>query len=320
MLRPIFGLALCAALLWLACFARGASTEPSGRGIVVPLWADLRPATSPSEDRIEYHAEGAIQQRSMFNVTHPQIEVFLPPAQHRTGAAVICCPGGGWTQLDVDKEGQDAADFFVDHGIAGIVLKYRLPSGEAVRGLLPFPLQDAQRAVRLVRLHAGEWGIDPKRVGVIGFSAGGFVAAAVSTHNDPGDSGAADAADRLSSRPDFAILCYPGITLQQPLAGRNARFLGDGATQEMVEEYSNELHVTAQTPPTFLVLAADDAKADPQQSVQYFAALLKNKVHCEMHIFAQGGHGFGMGIRGGEPANWPLLLLPWFKAEKILAD
>lgn len=320
MLRRIFAVAPALAFLWLPGLVGGATTEPSGRGIVVPLWSNLRPATSPSEDRMEYHAEGAIQQRSMFNVTHPEIEVFLPPAERRTGVAVICCPGGGWTKLDVDKEGYDAANFLIGHGIAGIVLKYRLPSGEGVRGQVPFPLQDGQRAIRLVRLHAAEWGIDPTRVGVIGFSAGGFVAAAMSTHNDPGNSGAADKVDQFSSRPDFAILCYPGITLRQPLAGHNARVLGDGATQALLDEYSNELHVTAQTPPTFFVLAADDAKADPQQSVQYYEALLKNKVHCEMHIFAQGDHGFGMGIRGGEPTDWPMLLLPWFKAEKILPN
>jgi acetyl esterase/lipase len=303
-----------------------ATSEPTTTPIVVPLWPNLPPATSPDEDHFESHADidGKTILKAAYNVTHPDIEIYFPPSETNTGAAMIAVPGGGFTKLDIDKEGFQVARWANDHGIACIVLKYRLPHGESGKGMLPYPVQDAARAVRIVRLRANEWKIDPKCIGVIGFSAGGYVTSTLETHYDLGNPKATDPIDRVSCRPDFSILCYAPVSYKTPPSkpptrpATQPKFMPLNPTTRLLDEYANDEHVDAHTPPTFIVQASDDSKDDPRGSIYFYSALLKNKVPCELHMWAVGEHGFGMGVRGGEPTQWPNLLLTWLKTEKII--
>jgi len=247
-------------------------------------------------------------------VQMPDIAVFLPSKKSRTGEAVIICPGGGYHRLSYDWEGEDVAKFWNSKGIAAIVLKYRLPVSKAQAEPWKSPLMDAKRAMRMVRYHAPEWGIDPHRIGIMGFSAGGHLASSLSTHFDTGDPGAQDPIERVSSRPDFAILVYPVITFTGDFQHSGSRKALVGENVELMEYFSSELQVTPETPPTFLVHAADDRGVPPENSIVYFQALQKNKVPVEMHIYPQGGHGFSLGIGKGHLAEWPERAYVWLES------
>src|SRR5439155_6828537 len=210
----------------------------------------------------------------------PSLTVFLPPADKANGAAVVICPGGGYGFLAVDHEGQQIASWLNSIGVAGFMLKYRI----APRYHHPAPLQDAQRALRTVRARAKEWGVDPKRVGIWGFSAGGHLASTAGTHFDDGKSDADDPIDRVSCRPDFLILGYPVITFEPPTAHMGSRhnLIGKNADDKLVEYYCNDKHVTAKTPPTFLFHTDADNGVLPENSVLFYLALKKAKVPAEM--------------------------------------
>ena len=201
------------------------------------------------------------------DVRWPTLTVYLPSKEKATGTAVVICPGGGYSGEAMDLEGYDIAKRFLAYGIAGIVLKYRLPTPEMDRAEMPWPIQDGMQAIRLVRDHAREWGIDPRKVGIMGFSAGGHLASGVATHFDAGQPHSPDRAARLSSRPDFVILGYPVITFHGPYAHAGSRdnLLGATPDPKLVTLYSNDEQVTAQTPPTFLVQAEDDPGEHPEQ-------------------------------------------------------
>ena len=254
-------------------------------------------------------------------VRWPTLTVYLPPKETATGAAVVICPGGGYGGEAMDLEGYDVARRFVSYGVAGIVLKYRLPTPGMSRSETPWPIQDGQQAVRLVRDHARVWDIDPHRVGIMGFSAGGHLASSVATHFDVGDPKALDRVARQSSRPDFLVLGYPVITFHGPFAHTGSRdnLLGVPADPVLVTRYSNDEQVTAQTPPTFLVQAEDDP-ISVQNSVLFYEALNRTKVPCEFLRLKTGGHGFGLGVHGGEPAAWPDRCAAWLKANHFLGS
>ena len=246
----------------------------------------------------------------------PKLTLYRAPADKANGAAVVVCPGGGYVVVASDHEGKQVAEWLNGLGVSAFVLQYRL----APRYRHPAPLQDAQRAVRLVRARAGEWGVDPARVGMLGFSAGGHLTATAGTHFDAGEAGAADPVDRQSSRPDFLVLCYPVITLKAAAthAGSRDSLLGKDPDPALVESLSNETQVTPQTPPTFLWHTNEDTGVPAENSILFYDALRRAKVEAELHIFVKGPHGIGMAPADPAASMWPRLCAAWLDAMGFL--
>ena len=248
-----------------------------------------------------------------FEAHDVRITVHRP--EHPNGAAVVICPGGGYVCRVADAEGHGIARWLNLHGITGVVLDYRLPHGNP-----RLPLLDAQRAIRTVRAMAGELGCDPGRVGIMGFSAGGHLAATAATHGDNGDAQSADPVDRLSSRPDFTILIYPVITMgAMGHAGSRQNLLGESPAAQDLEQYSNELQVTAQTPPAFLAHAQDDSVVPPEHSRMYFEALQARHVPATYLALPSGNHGLN-GYRGPMWDAWQTGALLWLAAQGIISQ
>lgn len=246
----------------------------------------------------------------------PSLTIFRTFETKTPGTAVIVVPGGSYGFLASNHEGRQVANWFNSMGVTSFVLRYRL----GPRYHHPIELGDAQRAIRWVRSHAGEFGISPNRVGIMGFSAGGHLASTAETHFDNGNSTASDPIDRVSSRPDFAILGYPVITFEPPYAhsGSAKNLLGENPDPKLVEELSNERHVTAQTPPTFLFSTSEDSVVPPENSVAFYAALHRAGVPAEMHIFEKGPHGVGLDLGDPVLSEWPPLLAHWLRARGLL--
>lgn len=285
------------ALLALGLSLCAAAEEPK----VERLWPQGAPGAVGTEERDK-----------------PSLTIYLPPTDKATGTAVVVCPGGGYGALAVGHEGKDPAEWLNRHGIAAFVLRYRL--GPRYRH--PVPLQDAQRALRIVRSRAKEWGVDPNRVGIWGFSAGGHLASTAATHFDEGKPDADDPIERVSSRPDFAILCYPVITLKPPYAhmGSRRNLLGDKPDEALVDSLCNETQVTSKTPPTFLFHTNEDTAVLPENSILFYSALRKAKVPAELHIYQNGRHGVGLAVGLGATAAWPEQLAGWLKTRGLLAS
>lgn len=277
-------------------------------GPVVPLWAEKAPLAvgeSPADQ--------------------PSIQVFLAPKEKATGAAVVICPGGGYGFLASDHEGAQVARFFNSVGISAFVLKYRIVAKDRPGPLGEAPLKDAQRAIRLVRSKATEYGLDEKKtVGICGFSAGGHLASTAGTHFDDGKADAADPVDRLSCRPDFMVLGYPVVSMQTGVThgGSRNNLLGKEPDAKTVDLFSNEMQVTAKTPPTFIFHTDEDTAVLPENAIRLYAALKKAKVPAELHIYEQGKHGIGLGTdpkwNGGNTyaAGWSERLGAWLIAHK----
>jgi acetyl esterase/lipase len=249
-------------------------------------------------------------------VDKPKITPYLALRGRATGAAVVVCPGGGYRVVAADHEGKQIAEWLNSLGVSAFVLQYRL--GERYRH--PAPLQDAQRAIRMVRSRAKEWGVDPKRVGILGFSAGGHLASTAATHFDSGQPDAKDPVEREGSRPDFAVLCYAVISLQDPVthAGSRRYLLGDPADPALVELLSNERQVTARTPPTFLWHTADDSAVPVANSLLFFQALVEAGVPGELHVFPHGRHGLGLAPGDPSVSQWPRLCAVWMEGLGLL--
>lgn len=287
-------------------------------GQVIPLHSS--DAVNVGRDEIVDLFEGNKTDRWIGNITVPTITVLLPPSERATGVAVIICPGGGYSRELYDREGLDVARWLNGIGVAGIVLKYRLPTGHYDSGEEARPLQDALQAVRLVRSRAAEWKIDPAKIGVMGFSAGGHVAATAATLFDRAAPNAADPAARLSSRPDFVALIYPLISMQPDLAPKGPnRLLGPNPSETLLRRYSAELQVTPQTPPSFLVLCGDDPFLGAEQVLRYCAAARRAGVPAELHFYETGGHGFGV-MRIDEPGagGWPHRFEEWLRVRGLI--
>lgn len=245
-------------------------------------------------------------------VTDPSLYVFLPPVDKATGTAVLIFPGGGYTALAFNHEGYAIAKWLSDKGIAGIILKYRLPSDLIMKDKSIGPLQDAQEAMRTIRRNASKWNIDPHKIGVIGFSAGGHLASTLSTHYDEI---VYEVTDTVSARPDFSLLIYPVITMDSSFthAGSRRNLIGENPSEEKIIRFSNELQVNDKTPPAFLVHSGDDKSVPVKNSIVYYEALQKNNVPSELHIFQKGGHGYGMAGGRDTQSAWPDLCLNWMK-------
>ncbi|MEO6636653.1 MAG: alpha/beta hydrolase [Ginsengibacter sp.] len=247
------------------------------------------------------------------NTSSAELFVYKPKS-NTSHAAIVICPGGGYLGLAFWIEGLDVAKVFNDMGITAVVLKYRLPNFH------PYvPVSDARQALRIVRSHAKEWGIDPHKVGIAGFSAGGHLASFVGTHFEMNTLVYSGKLKDITSRPDFMALFYPVITMQQYThLGSRHYLLGDNPSQEMKDFYSNEQHVTRKTPPTFIVVTEEDKTVDPQNSYQFNLALQKNNVPAELNIFKLGEHGFGASKHNLPVDNWPVLLQSWLKRLQII--
>jgi acetyl esterase/lipase len=244
----------------------------------------------------------------------PTLTIFR--ASGAGGTSAIVAPGGGYRNLSMDKEGRQVASWFNAMGVTAYVLKYRL----GPRYHHPIELGDAERAIRLVRSRAAQLGIAPDRIGMMGFSAGGHLAATAGTHFDDGNPSASDPIDRVSSRPDFLILAYPVISFDPAIAHRGSEqsLLGDNPDPKLVQDLSAELQVTAKTPPTFLFSTNADTTVPAENSVRFYLALRQAKVPAEMHIFQNGPHGVGLDL--GDPAlgQWPTLLANWLRGRGLL--
>ncbi|MBI1388339.1 MAG: alpha/beta hydrolase fold domain-containing protein [bacterium] len=248
----------------------------------------------------------------------PMLTVNLAPKDSNTGAAVVVCPGGGYGALAMDHEGKQVAEWFNRNGINAIILKYRI----APRYHHPAPMQDVQRALRTVRYNAKDWGIDPGRIGVMGFSAGGHLASTAGTHYDAGDPTAKDPIEQVSCRPDFMILVYPVITLDDPYAHKGSRrnLIGENPSKELQDSLSNEKQVTDDTPPTFLMHTYDDTGVPCENSIFFYLALRQHHVPAEMHLYEPGKHGFGLAPNDPVLSTWPDRCIDWLKTRGIISS
>jgi acetyl esterase/lipase len=273
---------------------------------IVPLWKDKAPhAFSDSKwDK-------------------PNITVFPAPKEKATGAACVICPGGGYGALATDHEGRQVAEFFNRLGVAAFVLQYRIAQKDRPGPLQPAPLEDAQRAIRYVRAHAADYGIDAKKVGLMGFSAGGHLASTAGTHFDAGKPDSADPIDQVSCRPDFLILGYPVISMEDGVthAGSKRNLLGPKPDGKLVEYYSNDKQVTPETPPTFIFHTSADTAVIPENALRFYLALKKAKVPAELHMYEKGPHGVGINPKTGVGSTdtWNARLADWLRARGVVA-
>jgi acetyl esterase/lipase len=306
MQRQLTILCLICALISGLVPETGIGAEPQ----VELLWPNGAPgATSTADTEV-------LKNGHLRNVHKPALTIYLPPPAKATGAAVVICPGGGYGILAADHEGKQVAEWLNALGVAGFILTYRHSPYRH-----PIPLMDAQRAISTVRYRSREWGVDPTRIGILGFSAGGHLASTAGTHFAVENIDAKDPIDRTSNRPDFMVLVYPVIsfTAEYTHKGSRANLLGRNPDKELVKSLSNELQVTAQTPPTFLVHADDDRGVPSENSVCFYLALRKATVPAEMHIYLKGGHGFGLRPNSCvAAADWPRRCADWLREQGFL--
>ncbi|CAM3880933.1 alpha/beta hydrolase [Flavobacterium sinopsychrotolerans] len=263
---------------------------------IIPLWTDAIPGAIKAADyqEKEIYKEGKVQ--SISKVVTPTLSVFLAAEGNSNGSSVLILPGGGYSHLSIDKEGTKVAHWLNSLGITAIVLKYRLPSDQIMKDKTIGPLQDAQEAIRYIRRNAEKWNLNKDKIGVIGFSAGGHLAATLSTHyNDT----IYLVSDSVSAKPDFSILIYPVISMNNEITHKGSQntLLGVSPSVSLIDKFSNEQHVNSETPPTFIIHATDDLVVRIENSINYHIALKKNKVPTELHLYEKGGHGFGLGVK-----------------------
>jgi len=289
-------------------------------GFAVAVVLSLSFLTAAAEPKVELlWPDGAPGAKGTAEGDRPSLTIYPAPPEKATGAAVVICPGGGYGHLAVDHEGHQIAQWLNSFGVAGFIVKYR-HSASGAGYHHPVPLQDAQRAIRTVRSRAQEWGVDPGRIGIIGFSAGGHLASCAATHFNAPFGAPKDPIDRASCRPDFAILVYPVISFVEPFthAGSRKNLLGANADKVLVEKMSSEKQVTPQTPPTFLIHTWEDKVVPAENSIAFYLALRQAKVPAEMHIFLKGPHGFGLGPKLEGASAWPGLCRKWMEESGFL--
>ncbi|MGE9296058.1 MAG: alpha/beta hydrolase [Puniceicoccales bacterium] len=250
----------------------------------------------------------------------PTLAITFPAEGTAHGGAVVICPGGGYQGLAMNHEGHAVAKWFNSIGYTAAVLQYRLPSKGYPH---PAPMEDVQHAIQTLRSRSSEWGVDPDKVGVFGSSAGGHLASTAATHVLPADPDSSDPIKQVTSRPDFLVMLYPVISMNEEIAHKGSRrhLMGGSPTAELDELLSNDKQVTSDTPPTFIVHADDDRGVLPENSILFYLALREAKVPAELHIFKSGGHGFGIKDKAYRPVDdWPRLLEDWLKAEGMTTE
>jgi acetyl esterase/lipase len=283
-----------------------------------PLWKEIPGAVKNEVYKEEPRLDDKGIRTGIRKVVEPVLMPFLVQNNSTNNPAVVICPGGGYSVLSIDKEGITVAKWFNSIGVSAFVLKYRLPSDDIMKDKTVGPLQDVQEAIRVLRRNAVKWNLDITKIGIIGFSAGGHLASTASTHYLDK---VYENKDDISARPDFSMLIYPVISMEDGIThnGSKESLLGKTASADLIAKYSNEKEVNENTPPTFLVHATDDHAVPVENSINYYLALKKNKVSAEMHLYQNGGHGFGLGTKGIN-TYWPTACKNWLVANKILDE
>ncbi len=291
------------------------NTHLFGQSKVIELWGGKVPGSIPNPSYKQ--VVDSTDWIKLRFITKPAIQVYPAPVDKNTGTAVVVCPGGGYYGVSFINEGIEVAEWLNGLGISAIVLHYRLPDDAIMKDKSIAPLQDGQEAIRMVRRHAKEWGIDSHKIGIMGFSAGGHLASTVSTHFDEK---VYESIDTISARPDFSLLIYPVISMNSSITHQGSRvnLLGNNPSPEMVKHFSNELQITDKTPSTFMVHSMDDGTVPVENSIEYALALKKNKIPCELHIYEHGGHGYGLGKYGGTVSTWTEACSKWLKVRGLL--
>jgi len=300
-----------------ACFLSLTGTILDAQDFVVSLYPEGIPCSNElTETAFDVKSTG----RRIQKIQNPELAVYLARGSTSNGSSVVICPGGGYATLAWDWEGTRMAEWYNSFGVSAFVLKYRLPRWESESCSDKVALMDAQRAMRIVRMNAKEWNINPNQVGVMGFSAGGHLASTLSTHFDRGDANANLEVDRFSCRPDYSILMYPVISMDSTFGhmGSKRNLIGDHPTMEQEANFSNELQVTTETPPTILIHASDDKSVLPENSIRYYQALLRNKVSASLHIYEVGGHGFSFATGKGSVEQWASTCKIWMQHQGLL--
>jgi len=277
------------------------------------LWPDGIPGFIVNDSYVEKATVANGINTRFEKVTSPALFPYLPPKESATGTAVLICPGGGYGALAFNHEGHAVAQWLNDNGIAGIILKYRLPTDLIMKDKSVGPLQDAQEAIRIIRRNASKWNIDPHKIGVLGFSAGGHLASTLSTHYSDR---VYEPKDTVSAKPDFSLLIYPVITMDSSFThmGSRRNLIGTRPSAEDIKRFSNELQVNEKTPPAFMVHSADDKAVPIKNSIVYYEQLVKSGIPSELHIFQKGGHGYGLAGGKDTQSSWPELCIKWLKA------
>ena len=290
----------------------------SAQTTVIPLWPEGIPCSNELEMEVKVDEEIG---RRISKVHEPEVEIYLLPKGEANGASVVICPGGGYTILAWDWEGTLMAEWFNSFGVTAFVLKYRLPHWESEECRDQVALMDVQRAIRLVRSRAEEWKLDSKRIGIMGFSAGGHLASTASTHFDNGNPKSENPVEQFSCRPDFSILMYPVVTMDPEYAhmGSRTNLIGEQPSLEQVRWFSNELQVGPETPPAILIHANDDDAVLPENSINYYLALRKHQIPAALHVFEGGGHGFSFAKKQGTTSKWPELCKGWLEDRGLLS-
>ena len=282
------------------------------QNIILPLWNDQIPNQKVTKEVEKVVTDKIIK---VSNVQKPTIEVYLPKKEIANGKAVVIFPGGGYGFIAYDWEGINIAKFLNTKGIAGIVVKYRLPNSKSLKVSSNAPLQDAQRAIRLVRSNAKKWNINSDELGILGFSAGGHLASTLGTHFNDEIYKAKDKIDSISAKPSFMALVYPVITFVKEeyvhKGSRNNLLQNLVASEASKKQFSAELNITKETPKTFLVHATDDSAVPVENSLLMYSALKNKGVPVQMHIYESGGHGFALGLKNKKLSNWTNLLVNW---------
>jgi len=286
---------------------------------VVPLYEGAMPFAKPCSEKDHEFIDTSWNKNGILvvdHITRPTITVYEPPKEKRNGTAVVICPGGGYSILAAGHEGSDVAKMFNEAGVTAFVLRYRLPKDECMENKAWVPLADAQQAIWWVRAHVKQYGIDEHRVGIMGFSAGGHLASTAGTHFKA----VRKELEGTDLRPDFLLLIYPVISFNDSIGhlGSRDNLIGKNADKNMVHLFSNEEQVTSQTPPTFLVHASDDDAVNPENSIRFYQALLKNKIPAELHLYEHGGHGFGLHIPGSNE-DWLATCIDWMRVNKLVS-
>lgn len=309
---PPFKIHKSLALLYLLCHFLYSQQS------TVKIWSNAVPGALEDSTYTTETIIGDDNQPRIYRIKDPTMDIYPAPEKDSLASAVVICPGGGYSILAIRKEGHDIAQWLNSNGISAFVLKYRLPSERIMENKSFGPLQDGLEAIRIVRRNWKKWRIDPAKIGIMGFSAGGHLASTISTHFADN---VYTPEDTTSARPDFSILIYPVISMDSSITHRGSRdnLIGKTPSSEMENQFSNEMQVGAQSPPAFMVHSFDDKSVPVENSIRYALSLKEHSIAVELHLYPNGGHGYGMAVdRGWSASDWPAACIKWLSVNGFL--